>query len=192
MTELWQQYGKGLNRDQLQEIHNKEGLGLVETTKVCRSCGSEKPLTDFGKKRNICNLCRAKQQVKRNDVSRPQADRNGQPWTNAEDTYIRENWETTTDMVMARQLKRTLKSVRRRRLFVLSINKNAEPGPKILLDTFERVSNDQIKAITLNIEGSKVTVFCNTNTLWANIWRAFKEEGLTDDDYQAWKVGVTN
>ena len=181
--EIWESYGKGT--DARRKALKKKGL------KQCTVCSEVKADKEFCKRRGTCNLCRAAQQVKRNDGSRPGADRNGQSWTAAEDAYIRDNFQTTTDPAMARQLKRTLKAVSRRRLFVLNVNKQVKPE-QILLDTFERVSNDQIKAVTLNVEGSKVTVFCNTNTLWANIWRAFRNEGLTDDDYNAWKVGVTN
>lgn len=182
--EIWQSLGKGT--DARRKALKKKGL------KQCTVCSEVKAFADFGKRRGTCNLCRAAQSVKRNDGSRPQADRLGQPWTSAEDTYIKDNHMNTKDVVMARHLKRTLKAVRRRRLFELELNKTAKPEPKVLLDTFERVSNDQIKVITLSVEGSKVTVFCNTNTLWANIWREFKKAGLTDDDYNAWKVGVTN
>jgi len=184
IVEIWESYGKGTKARR--EALKEKGL------KQCTVCAGVKAEKEFGHDRGTCNLCRAAQEVKRNDASRPQADRIGQLWTDAEDTYIKDNHLNTTDAVMARHLRRTLKAVRRRRLFVLEINKDATPEPKVLLDTFERVSNDQIKVVTLSVEGTKVTVFCNTNTLWTNIWRAFKNEGLTDDDYKAWKVGVTN
>lgn len=182
--EIWQSYGKGTTARR--EALKEKGL------KQCTRCGAVKAEKEFGHDRSACNLCRAAEQVKRNNSSRPQADRIGQPWTDAEDTYIKDNQASMTDIAMARQLKRTLKAVRRRRLFVLNINKLAEPEPRMLLDMFAQQRGDEIKVITVVVEGTKVTVFCNTNTLWANIWKAFKNEGLTDDDYKAWKVGVTN
>jgi hypothetical protein len=160
--------------------------------KQCMTCSEVKALADFGKRRGTCNLCRTAQAVKRNDGSRRRADRIGQPWTDAEDTYIKDNHTNVTDIAMARQMRRTLKAVGRRRLFVLNINKQAKPEPRVVYSRFAQHRENGIMTITVGVVGDSITVFCNTNTLWANIWKAFKEKGLTDDDYKAWKVGVTN
>lgn len=182
--EIWESYGKGTEarRQALME----KGL------KQCTKCDGVKDKKEFGKHRSVCNLCRAAQSAEENDRTRPQADRIGLRWIKEEDKFIQDNYKTMTDGEMATKLKRTLKSVRRHRLFTLELNKYEQPAPKVLLDTFAWVKGDEIKAITLVVEGSKVTVFSNTNALWVNIWKAFKDEGWDDDDYQAWKVGVTN
>lgn len=182
--EIWESYGKG-TKARCEALMEK---GL----KQCSKCGAVKAIAHFGKRQCTCNLCRTAEQVKRNDVSRPQADRIRQPWTRIEDAYIKDNCGSMTDIALARQLKRTLKAVSRRRLFVLNINKLAEPEPRMLLDTFAQERSDEIKVVTVVVEGTKVTVFCNTNTLLATIWREFQKAGLTDDDYKAWKVGVMN
>ncbi len=57
--------------------------------------------------------------------------------------------------------------------------------------TPKHIKGDTIKAITVVTDRSKITVYSNTNTLWIEILMAFEDKGLTLDDFNAWKIGVT-
>jgi hypothetical protein len=136
-------------------------------------------------------MCRSAQNVLRNDRTRPQADRNGCVWERHEEQFIRDNLHLS-DTEIALELKRTMKSVIRRRLFYLGLNKNGKAAPpKPLYNEFVHHYNDLIKQVSVIADGNKITVWSNTNTLWVNIHKAFIAQGFTDEDYKAWKIGVT-
>ena len=186
---MWQQYGKGLSRAELQAAHN---AASKPKTKKCNGvCGKMLPLDDFGQGRGTCNMCRAAVEVKRNDRTRGQADRIGLTWVRAEDRYIRENSATQTDEQMGRHLKRTMKAVRRRRLWHLRINKHAKPTPHVDFNEFKHIKEDAIKVITVVTNKTKVTVYSNTHARMVHIRQAFIDKGLTGDDYKTWVIGVT-
>lgn len=183
---MWQSYGKGKSRAQLQAAHDKTS----GRKKVCRICGKEKALDCFSPGLSECKWCNTKYRVGLNDRTRAQADKDGLPWTAEEDKVIKA-WSMAgeTDERIALYLKRTMNGVRGRRAR-LGINKRAKAAPKPLFNEFMWHQEDTIKKTTVSITFKKITVFSNTNVLWANIHKAFIAADLTDEDYKAWKIGV--
>jgi len=190
---MWQSYGKGKTRAQLQAEHDK--TSNKAETRLCPVCGKRKLLDNFLPNCPECKWCNSAYRVGLNDKTRPQADRNGMVWTYDEDTYIGEaTLEGKTDSEMALHLKRTMKSVRFHRGSVLGINKQAAPeqiAPKPLFNEYGQYRDDTITCVTVYTIGTKIMVYCNTHPQWNSILCAFRDAGLTDDDYKAWKIGVT-
>lgn len=128
--------------------------------------------------------------MKQNDNSRPGADRNGKSWCKAESRVILEHKEWS-DAEIAEYIGRTIAAVRAQRSKLGQGHKRAKAAPKPLFNEFAWHQADEINQITLEIEGTKITVWSNTHVLGANIWRAFQNKGLSTEDYKAWKIGVT-
>ena len=189
---MWQLYGKGKTKAQLQEAHN------TPKTRVCNTCHRPKPLDCFSRTdRNDCKWCNTKYRRGLNDKTCNQAYCHGSGWTEEEDNLIKTRTrDVWTDEAMALVLKRTMQSVRGRRTRVLGLMKraaNATPkaAPKPIYDQFEWHVRPEIKSITVETKGTKITVWSKSGVPLALIWDAFMVKGLTAEDYKAWKIGVT-
>ena len=189
---MWQSYGKGKTRAQLQAAHDTTSVAKGQK---CHTCGLIKPLDCFSyPDRPECKWCNTDYRVGLNTKTVAQADRNGLPWTPDEDTFIKKSCEAGwTDERMALHLKRTLMSVRNRRARVLGINKRLQAAPKPLYCDFGLRREKLINQITVvpDDKRKRILVYCNTATTWDAIRAAFLQKGLTVDDFKAWMVGVT-
>jgi len=187
---MWQQYGKGKDRAQLVALHQEN---RTDKTDVCNTCGLTKPIGDFGivagRRRKTCNLCRAANEVAKNEVTLAGADRRGLEWTREEIEFLTKE-KRLSDGQIAAYLKRTLGSVRscRRRL---GLGRKRGKAAKPLYSEFTWFKDSRIEGITVETEGNKISVFSPPRALWVNIHKAILAKGLTGEDYQAWKAGAT-
>lgn len=137
-----------------------------------------------------CKWCNTKYRVGLNHFSRIRAHRDGLEYTEDELKIIkRMTQEGRTDEYIGLQLGRSMLSVRGRRTR-LGINKRVKAAPKPVFNEFVHIKEDVIKAVTVYCDGSKLTVYSNTNARAADIQKAFEDRGLTVDDCKAWRIGV--
>lgn len=183
---MWQQYGKGKTREQLQEAHN---AASTPESQKCVGCGKTQPQSNFSFNHKLCCMCRAQGEVDKNNLTRAGADRNGRPWCRAELQTMLDS-KDLSDHDIAALLGRTMAAVRTQR-HKLGQGRKLVKAPKPLFDEFAFQTSDTIKRVTVEIDGTKITVWSNTNVLLPTIWKAFRAKGLSADDYHAWKIGVT-
>lgn len=159
---------------------------------TCSKCGKTKPAKDFNTQW-VCNRCHADYEVNRNDKTRPQADRNGLPWTEEEDRYIRENYRAQSDTQLSAHLRRTMEAVRHRRLDTLCLPKTEKPPLKpddVAKFTFRE--RHDIGAISVvedpRDDGLRLGVWCPEGVPEELIEQAFFDSGYGHDLYIAWLI----
>lgn len=188
---MWQLYGKGKNHAQLMAAHALSST--PEMQKCAGPCGKILPLDHFSvskdRTRSKCRICRSEDEVAKNDSTRPSADRIGLTWSRDEIKFV-EECKDLSDQNIAVALRRTISAVRAQRCKLGQGHKRAKVV-KPLFNEFAIHREDGIKNPTVDMRENKIIVWCNTHTLWANIWKAFIDAGLADEDYKAWVIGVT-
>jgi len=174
---IWMTYGKGTIA--------RKGALASNGQRQCNDCDKILTFDYFSGPRITCKMCVVAQAAKRNDKTRSGAENDCQPWTDAEDHFIRDNAATMTDRQMAARVGRTMRAVGQRR-YMLGITKAVKAVIPITEFGVHRCNS--IKQITVCVNRPKVTVYCPAKTRTVLIYQVFIKEGLTAEDYNNWKA----
>ena len=127
-------------------------------------------------------MCRVEIQSQKNAETFKTADYNGKYWTSQEEQFIAENYKIMSDKDMAVHLKRTLMSVRQRRV-KLNLHTSDKLNPGIL--NYLVCSRDDIKEITIVIKERNLIVYHGNHHI-AHIRKAFEKQNVPEELFSNW------